>query len=45
MIVENPKVEINQNSMHINYSATVHNFPRDCDGLNDVTIFFSVERL
>ena len=26
-----------QNSICINSSVTVHNFPRDCDGLNVVT--------
>ena len=43
MFVDNPNIEINQNSMYINYSVTVHNFPTDCDGLNDVInfLFFS----
>ena len=45
MFVENPKVIINQKDIYINYSATVHNFSRDCDGLNVVTnfLFFSGE--
>ena len=45
MFVENPKLVVNQNSIYINYSTTLHNFPRDCDGLNVVTIFFLVEKL
>ena len=46
MFIENPiPLVIIQNSIYINSSATVHNFPRDCDGLNVVTnfLFFSGE--